>query len=206
MSAGASRGSRPRPSQGGVDGRGAGSSSSVAAASWEAGSPRSSRRPASRSRSSRSTRRRSSAASSASSAASRRRGDDGSTRARISGSTDLEAAGAEADHVIETVIEVLDAKVDVLQRLDAVCRDDVIFASNTSQFPISKLAAADDARRPGRRQPLVQPAAADEADRADPRRSRPPTRRSPRRSTSRTGTARRRSSARRTRRGSSPPG
>lgn len=69
-------------------------------------------------------------------------GDDGSARARITGSTDLEAAGEGADHVIETVIEVLDAKVDVLKRLDAVCRDDVIFASNTSQFPISKLAAA----------------------------------------------------------------
>ncbi|MBM3679552.1 MAG: 3-hydroxyacyl-CoA dehydrogenase family protein [Actinobacteria bacterium] len=68
--------------------------------------------------------------------------DDGSARARITGSTDLDAAGGEADHVIETVIEVLDAKVDVLRRLDAVCRDDVIFASNTSQFPISKLAAA----------------------------------------------------------------
>jgi 3-hydroxybutyryl-CoA dehydrogenase len=68
-------------------------------------------------------------------------GDDGSARARITGSTDVEAAGEGADHVIETVIEVLEAKVDVLQRLDAVCRDDVIFASNTSQFPISKLAA-----------------------------------------------------------------
>jgi 3-hydroxybutyryl-CoA dehydrogenase len=68
-------------------------------------------------------------------------GDDGSARARITGSTDLEAAGEGADHVIETVIEVLEAKVDVLKRLDAVCRDDVIFASNTSQFPISKLAA-----------------------------------------------------------------
>lgn len=69
-------------------------------------------------------------------------GDDGSARARIAGSTDLEAAGTEADHVIETVIEVFEAKVDVLKRLDAVCSDDVIFASNTSQFPISKLAAA----------------------------------------------------------------
>jgi 3-hydroxybutyryl-CoA dehydrogenase len=67
--------------------------------------------------------------------------DDGSARARISGTTDLETAGSDADHVIETVIEVLDAKLDVLKRLDAVCRPGVIFASNTSQFPISKLAA-----------------------------------------------------------------
>jgi 3-hydroxybutyryl-CoA dehydrogenase len=63
-------------------------------------------------------------------------------RARIASSTDLEAAGAEADHAIETVIEQIDAKTDVLRRLDGVCRDDVVFASNTSQFPISQLAAA----------------------------------------------------------------
>ena len=70
-------------------------------------------------------------------------GEDGTgaARARISGSTSLEEAAAAADHVIETVIEDLDAKADVLRRLDAVCREDVIFASNTSQFPISKLAA-----------------------------------------------------------------
>jgi 3-hydroxybutyryl-CoA dehydrogenase len=70
------------------------------------------------------------------------------TRARISATTDLEGAGAQADHVIETVIEDLDAKSGVLRRLDAVCREDVVFASNTSQFSISRLAAAT--RRPAR--------------------------------------------------------
>ena len=60
---------------------------------------------------------------------------------RISTSTSLEEAGAGADHVIESVIEDIDAKADVLRRLDAVCREDVILASNTSQFPISRLAA-----------------------------------------------------------------
>jgi 3-hydroxybutyryl-CoA dehydrogenase len=68
--------------------------------------------------------------------------DADGVRARISTSTDLDAAAAEADHAIETVIEDLDVKRDVLGRLDAACRDDVIFASNTSQFPISALAAA----------------------------------------------------------------
>ena len=63
-------------------------------------------------------------------------------RERISASTDLEAAGAGADHVIETVVEDLAAKEEVLRRLDEVCRNEVIFASNTSQFAISKLAAA----------------------------------------------------------------
>ena len=68
--------------------------------------------------------------------------DADGVRARISTSTDLDAAAAEADHAIETVIEDLDVKRDVLRRLDAACRDDVVFASNTSQFPISALAAA----------------------------------------------------------------
>ena len=47
-----------------------------------------------------------------------------------------------ADHVIETVVEDIDVKAGVLARLDAVCREDVVFASNTSQFSISRLAAA----------------------------------------------------------------
>jgi 3-hydroxybutyryl-CoA dehydrogenase len=63
-------------------------------------------------------------------------------RGRISGSTDLEGAAAEADHVIETVVEELDVKCDVLARLDATCRDEVVLASNTSQISISRLAAA----------------------------------------------------------------
>jgi 3-hydroxybutyryl-CoA dehydrogenase len=68
--------------------------------------------------------------------------DADAARGRLSATTDLEAAGAEADHVIETVVEDVDVKSDVLRRLDGVCRDDVIFASNTSQFSISRLAAA----------------------------------------------------------------
>src|SRR5262249_46478958 len=67
--------------------------------------------------------------------------DAEAARERISYSTDLETAGAAADHVIECVIEDLEVKTDVLARLDGVCRDDVIFASNTSQFSISALAA-----------------------------------------------------------------
>jgi 3-hydroxybutyryl-CoA dehydrogenase len=63
-------------------------------------------------------------------------------RARIQGSTSLEEAAEPADHVIETVVEDIDVKLDVLRRLDGICRDDVIFASNTSQFPITRLAAA----------------------------------------------------------------
>lgn len=61
---------------------------------------------------------------------------------RIAMTTELEEAAAGADHAIETVVEDLAVKEDVLRRLDAACRDDVIFASNTSQFSISRLAAA----------------------------------------------------------------
>jgi 3-hydroxybutyryl-CoA dehydrogenase len=68
--------------------------------------------------------------------------------ARISGSTNLEDAAADADHVIETVVEDVEVKMDVLRRVDAVCREEVVFASNTSQFPISRLAAATN--RPDR--------------------------------------------------------
>lgn len=67
---------------------------------------------------------------------------------RISTSTDLEAAGAAADHVIESVIEDFAVKSEVLRRLDRVCAEDVVFASNTSQFSISSLGAATD--RPDR--------------------------------------------------------
>ncbi|MHB1539157.1 MAG: 3-hydroxyacyl-CoA dehydrogenase family protein [Solirubrobacteraceae bacterium] len=67
--------------------------------------------------------------------------DARAARGRIGTSTELEAA-AEAQHVIETVVEDLAVKQDVLARLDAVCAPEAIFASNTSQFSISRLAAA----------------------------------------------------------------
>lgn len=70
------------------------------------------------------------------------------TRGRIAVSTDLDAAGAQADHVVESIIEDIDAKRDVFRRLDEVCRADVVLASNTSQFAISKIASAT--RRPDR--------------------------------------------------------
>lgn len=67
--------------------------------------------------------------------------DADAAKGRIQTTTDLAGAGAAADHVVEAVIEVFDVKRDVLQTLDAVCKDEVVFASNTSQFPISRLAA-----------------------------------------------------------------
>lgn len=70
------------------------------------------------------------------------------TRGRIAVSTDLDAAGAQADHVVESIIEDIDAKRDVFRRLDEVCRADAVLASNTSQFAISKIASAT--KRPDR--------------------------------------------------------
>jgi 3-hydroxybutyryl-CoA dehydrogenase len=70
------------------------------------------------------------------------------TRGRITVSTDLDAAGAQADHVIESIIEDIDAKREVFRRLDEVCRAEVVLASNTSQFAISRIASAT--KRPDR--------------------------------------------------------
>ena len=69
-------------------------------------------------------------------------GDDGSARARIDATTELEEAVATADHVIETVVEDLALKQDVWRRADAVAPEATILASNTSQFSVSRLAAA----------------------------------------------------------------
>jgi 3-hydroxybutyryl-CoA dehydrogenase len=68
--------------------------------------------------------------------------DADATLARIATTTDLETAAAAADHIIETVVEDLEVKAGVLKRLDAAAGEGVVFASNTSQFSISTLAAA----------------------------------------------------------------
>jgi 3-hydroxybutyryl-CoA dehydrogenase len=68
--------------------------------------------------------------------------DAAAARERITTSIDLDSAAAAADHAIETVVEDLGVKRGVLRRLDKACREDVILASNTSQFSISTLAAA----------------------------------------------------------------
>lgn len=61
-------------------------------------------------------------------------------RGRIQFSTNLSASAAAADHAIETVVEDFEVKAKVLRELDESCGDDVIIASNTSQFSISALA------------------------------------------------------------------
>ncbi len=60
---------------------------------------------------------------------------------RIRTAVNAEAA-ADADLVVEAVIEELDVKRDLFARLDKACGEHTILASNTSSISITKLAAA----------------------------------------------------------------
>jgi 3-hydroxybutyryl-CoA dehydrogenase len=67
--------------------------------------------------------------------------------ARIRGTTRLEDL-APADLVIEAVVENIAAKRALFTALDGVCRDETIFASNTSSLSITEMAAGT--KRPER--------------------------------------------------------
>lgn len=60
---------------------------------------------------------------------------------RIRWEGDLQAA-AEAEFVIEAVSENEPLKVKILKQLDALCRREIVLASNTSSISITRLAAA----------------------------------------------------------------
>jgi 3-hydroxybutyryl-CoA dehydrogenase len=64
---------------------------------------------------------------------------------RISVGTDMAALGA-ADFVIENVTEDWEAKRTVYERLDAICRPDVVFGVNTSAIPVTRVAAVTSRR------------------------------------------------------------
>jgi enoyl-CoA hydratase/3-hydroxyacyl-CoA dehydrogenase len=66
---------------------------------------------------------------------------------RIRGTARFEDLG-DADLVVEAVFEDLAVKKDVFARLDRVCREDAVLATNTSSFSVAELAAATT--RPGR--------------------------------------------------------
>jgi 3-hydroxybutyryl-CoA dehydrogenase len=59
---------------------------------------------------------------------------------QISTGTDIAALDA-ADLVIENVTEDWEVKRPVYERLDAICRPDVVFGVNTSAIPITRIAA-----------------------------------------------------------------
>lgn len=58
---------------------------------------------------------------------------------RISASTDATVM-ADADFVIEAILEEVEAKKALFAQLEAVCRPDVVFATNTSSISVTQLA------------------------------------------------------------------
>lgn len=68
--------------------------------------------------------------------------DVGPVLGRLATTTDIETAGADADFVIESIVEVLELKKRLFSKLDLVCPQHTIFASNTSSLMPSMLAKA----------------------------------------------------------------
>ena len=64
------------------------------------------------------------------------------TMDRIKGTTDFQEAVADADLVIEAVVEDMRVKKEVFAELDASCKPDTILASNTSGLSITEVASA----------------------------------------------------------------
>lgn len=60
---------------------------------------------------------------------------------RIQGTANLNDL-ADADVIIEAIIEKMEIKKALLKELDAICKEDTIFASNTSGLSITELATA----------------------------------------------------------------
>ncbi|MGA2401665.1 MAG: 3-hydroxybutyryl-CoA dehydrogenase [Syntrophobacteraceae bacterium] len=60
---------------------------------------------------------------------------------RIKGMTDLKDAASGAQIVIEAVVEVMSLKREVFKELDAICKPDAIFCSNTSGLSITEMAS-----------------------------------------------------------------
>lgn len=55
---------------------------------------------------------------------------------------------AEVDYVIEVVPEKMEIKKNVLKKLEAVCRDEVVFSTNTSGLNITEMSSV--LKNPGR--------------------------------------------------------
>lgn len=64
------------------------------------------------------------------------------TLARISTSSSLEASVNDADMIIEAATEKKDIKLQLFQKLDNICKEATILASNTSSISITALASA----------------------------------------------------------------
>ena len=53
----------------------------------------------------------------------------------------------ESDFVVENITENVDSKLELYSQLDAICRDNVIFAANTSCISITKIASVTNRRQ-----------------------------------------------------------
>ena len=67
-------------------------------------------------------------------------------RNRLSGTTSFEDL-ADCDIIIEAIIENLEEKRSTYRQLDAICKPDTIFASNTSSLSITEMMTATSAER-----------------------------------------------------------
>lgn len=67
-------------------------------------------------------------------------------RGRLSGTTEF-ADLADCDIIIEAIIENLDEKRSTYKQLDAICRPETIFASNTSSLSITEMMTATSVDR-----------------------------------------------------------
>ena len=68
------------------------------------------------------------------------------TRDRLSGTTSFDDL-AGCDIIIEAIIENLEEKQDTYRQLDAICKPETIFASNTSSLSITQMMVATSAQR-----------------------------------------------------------
>ncbi len=64
--------------------------------------------------------------------------------ARITVTTDIEEAAADADVVVEAVFEQIDVKHEVFRVLDRACKADAVLATNTSAIPVTQIAAVTE--------------------------------------------------------------
>ena len=67
-------------------------------------------------------------------------------RGRLSGTTSFDQL-AGCDIIIEAIIENLDEKRNTYRQLDAICKQETIFASNTSSLSITEMMTATSAER-----------------------------------------------------------
>jgi 3-hydroxybutyryl-CoA dehydrogenase len=70
-------------------------------------------------------------------------------RGRITGTTTFEDL-ADCDIIIEAIVENLEAKRDTYNQLDALCKPETIFASNTSSLSITEMMTATKPERQAR--------------------------------------------------------